>query len=231
MSNKTKKIISLFIILIAIFVSWKIINKKTNAKPNIESKKSNNLNLNFTPPINLTQEFLKQNSLKISSQKEKLNYIDIYNNIEKIIDLEDKENEITKKDIKILESNNKENDFLYIYLIQQIVKTKMEQINNLNQNDFDTLEKYFKKIYDILNETIIILKNINVPNYFLEDHLKLLNFFNKHKNIYKSFSSPKDDPLRYFINSYKIIDLNNPLEEYQKIFETMLKKLEKKYEN
>ncbi len=238
MKNKSKKIISLFIIIVAIIVSFKIVkNKETNAEIKIETRKSDNLeNIKFKPQLNLTQEFLKKNMFKITEKMNidntnKLTYNDIYSNIEKLIELEDKENELTKNDIKTFQKSDKENEFLYIYLIQQIVKTKMAEINQLNPNNFNNLEKYFEKIYYNLNETTEILKNMNVPPYFIEDHLALLNFFNKHKNIYKSFSSPKEDPLRYLINSYKIIDLPDPLKEYQQIIEKMIEKLEKKYAN
>lgn len=252
MKNKSKKIISLFIIIVAIIVSFKIVssNKKTNAFQEFEIKENLNFvqpNLNYNLNLNLdnqnftqkikneiskeiAQEIIENNDFKIENLKNKINIEEkIINSLQ---DFEKSINYLTIEDLKISNSNTKADKINYFKKIIEQEQSFQKDINfNINEmiNDFlskkdDTkINIFLKKI----NEFINFYKNLEVPSSYSFLHLEIINNYLEIKLAFESLVNIEKDPLKTYIWLSKLNDIIKKTKDLEQIFKQEIEKINK----
>jgi large-conductance mechanosensitive channel len=231
-------LISIIILGSAIFVSINLINEKPSANQmqmvSIINSENNNQNLSFYRQQlpNLTTEFTQSSLKKLIEDNQKAivkgvknpsafkilpDANDVNKVISEIIDKDLSSEKINISELNINSSNSKETQLAYLafidYLLNDLKKANEKNLlNAINQ----PLPEYFNAIASEIENTVEILKIINVPPSWLEIHKEIIEVLLKQKNIFNSLATAKEDPLRFMIASQRVL-ITNLEQEFTKI--------------
>ncbi len=245
-NKKTKKIISLGIITLALVTSFfisqdkemNIDNKQSNNFFIIENPKTEKTNLNnLSPNFNFTNLFNKKmletiivknqdllenqknlNNLKVNPDKEL-----VEKTVDELINKKIYFEKIKPEEITINEDDSPLTNLLYALFIKELLKKTIDDINQIDLENNDEITLYFQKIAHQFNESFEILKSVYPPQSFKNVHLTTLEFLLKNYHYFNYLANASKDPLSAYITMYQIIgldqekELKNILAEIKKI--------------
>ncbi len=224
--KKYKKIFSLLIIAVGIVGAFLVV--KLGGEPSydylfevVPNESSLKESVSKLPELpNLTSEFTNQSLQKLIAKEgnvvaRETNYVenvqtlpdktDVQKIVDEIIEKEFSQEKIDVNSIPRTQNESRETQVVYLLVIKQIVSDISEK-NNLENIEGIPISKYFENIAKNYNNTVDILRAMNVPNPWADIHAKLLGFFLSQKNIYTSLSLADQDPLRFMIAIQRVAE-------------------------